>query len=80
MATTFLINLRRHGMFHLQQHRLRRDMMVAGDEDVSRDQARRGGVSHILSPAAGDTLPAAGSNQCSSQQLGRAWQVNWTLV
>ena len=67
-------------MFHLQQHRLRRDMMVAGDEDVSRDQARRGGCHISCHLAAGDTLPAAGSNQCSSQQLGRAWQVNWTLV
>ena len=41
-------------------------------------ETRRGEGCHIiLSPAAGDTLPAAGSNQWPEQwpQLGRAWQV-----
>ena len=28
-------------MFYLQQHRLRRDMVVAGEDDVSRDEERR---------------------------------------
>ena len=34
-------------MFYLQQHRLRRDMVVAGEDDVSRDEERRR-MSHYL--------------------------------